>query len=375
VRWDIFCRVIDNYGDAGVCWRLARQLTTEFDMTVRLLVDNLAVLQQICPEIDHSLALQSVQNVQVMQWTEPFPQLVPADVVIEAFGCELPTSYVATMATNAEKRSINSCWINLEYLSAESWVADYHKLPSPHPHFPLAKYFFFPGFTKETGGLIRETNLLAQRDALRVDRTKLWQELAMHEPTTDEIVVSLFCYSHAPISYLLEAWAASSYPVRCLLPQGVATEQVAEWAGKTHLTVGERMRRGSLTIEVIPFLSQENYDRLLWACDCNFVRGEDSFVRAQWAARSIIWQIYPQQENAHLPKLQAFLDLYCQGLAAKPTAALRALHQAWNSNQSLDWDAYWVYHKVLRQHAVAWADRLIRMPDLTTNLVNFCQNK
>ena len=24
--WDIFCQVIDNHGDVGVCWRLAREL-------------------------------------------------------------------------------------------------------------------------------------------------------------------------------------------------------------------------------------------------------------------------------------------------------------------------------------------------------------
>ena len=24
--WDLFCRVIDNHGDLGVCWRLARDL-------------------------------------------------------------------------------------------------------------------------------------------------------------------------------------------------------------------------------------------------------------------------------------------------------------------------------------------------------------
>ena len=26
MHWDMFCRVIDNYGDIGVCWRLAADL-------------------------------------------------------------------------------------------------------------------------------------------------------------------------------------------------------------------------------------------------------------------------------------------------------------------------------------------------------------
>jgi len=368
MRWDIFCHVVDNYGDIGVCWRLAQQLTGEFDIAVRLLVDNLDALQKICPAINRNLAMQSVRGVQVLHWVKPFPELIPADVVIEAFGCELPASYVAAMATNTrEKRK--KIWINLEYLSAESWVAGCHKLPSPHPHLPLTKYFFFPGFTAATGGLIREADLFTQRDAQQADRARLWHELGVSEPVTDETVVSLFCYSHAPIRYLLEAWAASAFPVRCLLPRGVVAEQISG------LAAGESVQRGNLTIQIIPFLSQENYDRLLWACDCNFVRGEDSFVRAQWAARPFIWQIYPQQENAHHPKLEAFLDLYCQELAEDAAHALRLLHQSWNNNAQLDWNSYWMHRKALQRHAAVWAEQRAQMPDLASSLVDFCINQ
>ena len=40
--WDVFCRVVDNYGDAAVCWRLARQLADEHGARVRLWIDLLA---------------------------------------------------------------------------------------------------------------------------------------------------------------------------------------------------------------------------------------------------------------------------------------------------------------------------------------------
>ncbi len=372
MRWDIFCHVIDNYGDVGVCWRLARQLNSEFAIAVRLLVDDLNALQKICPEIDHHLAIQSVQNIQILHWVTPFPELIPADVVIEAFGCELPANYVAAMAEKMKGKT-GKRWINLEYLSAEPWVEGCHKLPSPHPYLPLTKYFFFPGFTAATGGLIRETDLFAQRDALQSDRTTLWRELAIPDAIPNETIVSLFCYQHAPVKYLLEAWSASLSPVRCLLPQGVVVAQVAEWAEKSHLAIGEHIQRGNLTIQVIPFLSQENYDRLLWACDCNFVRGEDSFVRAQWAARPMVWQIYPQQENVHLSKLQAFLDLYCLGLVNDVADALRLFHQNWNDHAQLDWNNFWQHCKVLQQHAIAWAAQLAQANDLASNLVNFCE--
>lgn len=372
MRWDIFCHVVDNYGDVGVCWRLARQLNSEFAIAVRLLVDDLNVLQKICPEIDRHLAIQSVQNIQVLHWVTPFPELIPADVVIEAFGCELPANYVAAMAEKMKGKT-GKRWINLEYLSAELWVEGCHKLPSPHPYLPLTKYFFFPGFTAATGGLIREADLFAQRDVLQSDRTTLWRELAIPDAAPNETIVSLFCYQHAPVKYLLEAWSASLSPVRCLLPQGVVAAQVAEWAEKSHLAIGEHIHRGNLTVQLIPFLSQENYDRLLWACDCNFVRGEDSFVRAQWAARPMVWQIYPQQENVHLSKLQAFLDLYCLGLVNDVADALRLFHQNWNDYAQLDWNNFWQHYKVLQQHAIAWAAQLAQANDLASNLVNFCE--
>lgn len=381
IRWDIFCHVIDNYGDIGVCWRLARQLVTEFDISVRMLVDDLGTMQRICPVINPRLAIQNIRGVEILHWVEPFADLMPADVVIEAFGCELPPRYVAAMAAASPRLSeiegkTDRIWINLEYLSAEQWVEGYHGLASPHPGLPLTNYFFFPGFTAATGGLLREAGLLALRDASRADPGGLWRELGITNPAADEeATVSLFCYDSAPISDLLEAWAGSISPVRCLLPEGTALASAADWTGKSHLAAGDSIQRGNLTLHIIPFMSQENYDRLLWACDCNFVRGEDSFVRAQWAARPIIWQIYPQQENVHLIKLEAFLALYCQGLAEPAADAVRAFHRSWNNNEQLDWNCFWKYRDVLQQHAMAWAERLAQIPDLASSLVNFCRNR
>lgn len=371
-HWDIFCHVIDNYGDIGVCWRLARQLAMEFGFAVRLIVDDPGSMQRICPEIDPDLAIQYAREVEILRWVEPFPDLVPADVVIEAFGCELPICYVVAMAA----RKTSPLWINLEYLSAERWVEGCHGLASPHPNLPLIRYFFFPGFTAATGGLIRETGLFAQRDLSQTDLAKLWQELDIPScPIPKEIIVSLFCYHSAPVDDLLDAWVNSTSPVRCLLPEDVASQPIASWAGKLHLAAGECIQHGNLTLQIIPFMSQENYDRLLWACDCNFVRGEDSFVRAQWAARPFIWQIYPQQENIHLAKLNAFLDLYCQNLDKDAADALRAFHQGWNNNGKLNWDALREYQEILQSHATDWANQLGKMPDLAFDLVNFCRNQ
>lgn len=367
-RWDIFCRVIDNFGDIGVCWRLSRQLAFEYGIPVRLWVDDIASLNLICPAIDASLSTQHWQGVEVRYWTEPFPAITPAEVVIEAFGCTLPVNYVAAMSqyVSSTQTNCSHLWINLEYLSAEPWVDDYHCLPSPHPSLPLIKYFFFPGFTAATGGLIREHQLFRQQNPAH-----FWRKIGLPPPDPAKTTISLFCYDNPKIGNLLEAWAASPTPVRCLLPESKVLPNVALWSAQKKLAPGDVVQRGNLSLHVLPFLSQEDYDCLLWACDCNFVRGEDSFVRAQWAAKPLIWQIYPQQDDAHLIKLNAFLDRYCQNLTANVADNLRAFHLAWNHNGYLDWVAFWQNRHILQTHATSWAQRMGSFSDLAYNLVEF----
>lgn len=387
IRWDIFCRVIDNYGDIGVCWRLSRQLVAEHGSTVRLWVDDMASLQRICPAIDAYLTEQNCQGVEVKRWVTPFPELTPADVVIEAFGCDLPENYVAAMVASLPQAANRASggfspskeerpariWINLEYLSAEQWVEGCHKMISPHPRLPLTKYFFFPGFTATTGGLLRERGLLTQRDTWQGQPAALWRRLGLPGPVANETTVSLFCYDSAPVNHLLDAWAASTLPVRCLLPAGKSMALAASWDGRRSLKTGDRVQQGNLTLQIIPFLPQEEYDYLLWACDCNFVRGEDSFVRAQWTARPLVWQIYPQQHNAHQAKLDAFLDRYNQGMSKAAAIALCDFHQGWNNGRHLDWDNFWQHRSSLQTHASRWAGQLAQATDLASNLVNFCR--
>jgi uncharacterized repeat protein (TIGR03837 family) len=109
-------------------------------------------------------------------------------VVIEAFGCELPAAYVEAMAGSARA----PIWLNLEYLSAEAWVAGCHGLPSPHPRLPLVKHFFFPGFGPGTGGLLRERDYEAKRS--RFDAGAFRAEFGLPPKAGDETTISLFSY-------------------------------------------------------------------------------------------------------------------------------------------------------------------------------------
>ena len=375
--WDIFCTVVDNYGDIGICWRLARQLAAEHGLRVRLWVDDLASLRKICPGIVPGLESQHSHGVEVKRWREPFPEVDPADVVVEAFACNPPANYVAAMVARQPKPA----WINLEFLSAENWVRGCHGLPSPHPSLPLVKHFFFPGFVAGTGGLLAEQGLARARERFQrsgAEQARFWRDLGLPAPRAGELQVSLFCYPHGGIAALLRAWAAGGTPVRCLVPEGTATAALSAFFGAESLAPGAILRKAGVEVRIFPFLDQDQYDRLLWACDLNLVRGEDSFVRGQWAARPLLWQIYPQQEDAHWPKLQAFLGLYCAGLPPPIAAAVTRLWQAWNQGDASGvesaWPGLWEHRLALQAHARRWAGQLAGTGNLANNLAQFCEN-
>jgi uncharacterized repeat protein (TIGR03837 family) len=377
-RWDIFCTVVDNYGDVGVAWRLARQLAGEHNLAVRLFVDDLHALARLAPEIDAATSEQRARGVDVRRWGGAQADLAadPGEVVVEAFGCGLPPAYLGAMAA----RGRPPVWINLEYLSAESWIEGCHGLASRHATLPLTRYFFFPGFTAKSGGLLRERDLLLRRDRFRAAPRAceaLWRALGIAAPATEALVVSLFCYPNAPLPSLLDAWAESDQPMLCVVPEGTASAALERWTGGAGLHAGKRFGRGALTLAAVPFIAQDDYDQLLWACDVNFVRGEDSFVRAQWAARPLVWHVYPQTENAHRLKLDAFLARYGAALQPDPAAALRSHSSAWNGegDAGTTWQQFAAALPALRIHAGSWASGLAGQSDLAEGLVRFCADR
>ncbi len=350
---DIFCHVVDNFGDAGVTWRLAQQLVLEFGIKVRLVVDDLASLQKLAPATNPLLDEQLIDGISVHRWSQSIA-LSPSALVIEAFGCELPAAYIAAMVTSTRP----PVWLNLEYLSAEAWVGTHHLLPSIHPQTGLSKYFFFPGFGTDTGGLLREWDLLERRNRFFH---------AQQGQRTQRQRVFLFGYQNAALPALFSAWEAGTGAARvqeCTIPESALANEAARLAPTFALCLPE-------------FIAQQGFDQMLWSHDVLFVRGEDSFVRAQWAAKPFIWHIYPQDEGAHWAKLNAFLDIYCAGLVAPAAAALRELTRAWNAQDSaamvVAWNGFMAQIDILQAHARSWAQNLAKSPDLATNLVTFYQ--
>lgn len=354
-RWDIFCKVVDNFGDIGVCWRLARQLKTEHALDVRLWIDDLQVAQRLIPTLDLAAPTQQIDGVNITYWHAQADFSDAAEVVVEAFACSLPEAYLSAMQLQQAK------WVNLEYLSAESWVEGFHAKSSPQPS-GLVRHFYFPGFTAATGGLIRERDLPL--------------------PVTNSTVanhtyqVSLFCYPHAPVDRLLESMVIGTQPIHCYVPDTTTLTKVEDFFGQGNLKIGQTIRRGSLTVEVLPFLSQTDYDYLLTRCDINFVRGEDSWVRAIWAGKPFIWQPYQQEDAAHIPKLNAFLAQYYQAMPFAQREAVSAMHLAW-LDITFQTEVWQRYISALPSIALATQQAslaLYSQPSLASKLVIFCNN-
>ena len=376
MRFDIACRVVDNYGDAGVALRLARALVAEHGARATLWIDERRVLARIAPGLDPASPDGVYEGVRVRALDSgATPEPLP-DVVVEAFGCGLPEAWQD--AIEAAPRA--PVWVNLEYLSAEDWVEGAHGLPSPHPTRKLVRWFFFPGFTAKTGGLLRERGLAEARAAsARAPgaRTAAWTALGLPPPLPGATTVNLFCYPGDALPALLDAWASADAPVACLVPEGVAAAALDRFLHGDVPRPGTAIQAGRLSLAVVPFVDQAAFDRRLWACDFNVVRGEDSFVRAQWAARPMAWHAYPQAEGAHRAKLAAFAGRYGAAMDDASRAAWQAFQDAFNAGDgpatAAAWEPLVRVLPGLAVHARRWARELVRLPDLASQLVDFCR--
>lgn len=351
MRWDLFCKVIDNHGDLGVCWRLAVGLAAR-GQQVRLWIDDPSGLAWMAPG--------GHPAVQVVRWDDQVPAAEPGDVVVEAFGCDPHEAFVEAIAQAARDRGHPCAWINLEYLSAEGYVERCHGLPSPIMSGPakgLGKRFFYPGFTARTGGLLREAGLMAARE--RFDRAAWRRRHGL--PTSGERLVSLFCYEPAALPELLAQWATDPItPTRLLVTEGRARAATHAAIARLDARQAGWNAAGRLVPLFLPLMPQTAFDELLWACDLNFVRGEDSLVRALWAGQPFVWHLYPQDDEAHHAKLHAFLDWM------QAPASLRQAHAAWNG-LGAPWPAPDL--AAWGQAAQAARARLLAQDDLVTQLM------
>ncbi len=372
LQWDIFCKVIDNFGDIGVSWRLAADLAARGHQ-VRLWIDDTSALAWMAPS--------GCKGVRVMPWTANIEtgwlNDAPCDVLIETFGCEVAPEFIAACARICGSEALNGtrilppAWINLEYLTAEAYAERSHRLPSLVQSGPAAgwkKWFFYPGFTERTGGLLRERDL-PERQA-DFDPAAWLAQFGIDGK--GQVLAFLFCYEPPALAMLLRqlmAQGVHGQPVTMMIAAGrtaTAVKRIANEIGLQPIEYGRKQLSNLFGMVYLPELTQRDFDHALWASDLNFVRGEDSLVRAIWAGKPFVWQIYPQENDAHLPKLEAFLSR----VAAPPS--VQGFHRWWNGLTALA-DA-----PLLESDLAEWqlhAQRLSitqsALPDLTSQIEQF----
>ena len=360
----IWCQVIDHFGDAAVCWRLAANLAAvlaqdnALNAEVVLAIDRPEVLRQLVPELSPTLSPPSLDGVHVVDWTFPAADV---DVMISTFGCRLPDRVLKTMG----RQQPPPIWINLEHLTPQSWNASCHTLASPNRVNGLDEIFFFPGFDRSTGGLLLETDLLDARNRFRADpreRDHFLASLGVMEPNRTLPAVLVFGYPDAPVNALIET-LANGPPILLLLPSNPAPTT----------------RLGNLRVHAFGWVAQRDFDRLLWSCMAAFVRGEDSLVRAHWAAIPFIWQPYRQADQSHQEQLEAWLVRWRPFLSEAAASAQASLGRAWDRGESAHlsaaWDD-WIKHlPELKRGAADWSRQLAACPSLVETLGAFLRDR
>lgn len=333
----ILCKVVDNYGDIGFVYRLARNITELYpDTELRLVVSDLPSFAAMAPFVKEGLARQSARGWQIFDWnkedvcTKEFSRRIP-DVILQCFQCQRP-EWLDRILFDPEQKKIVRI-VNLEYLTAESWADDFHLLKSGTRSILVKKVNFMPGFTKKTGGLVMDSSFLSSLQNKEAALKTIQDDLMAKAGTGAGIssVVSANGQKEAEADSIQALRDANTFCVTIFAYKRNFTHVV----GALKSFMEERQKENPLfrihafvaaglacspfeeawkeegcpfAITKLPYLSQEAWDALLCSSDFNFVRGEDSFARACLCGKPFVWHAYPQDEELHLVKAGAVLE-------------------------------------------------------------------
>lgn len=357
----IFCRVIDNFGDAGVTWRLAKRLR-DLGLAVTLVIDAVDVLAKLVHELDPAASDATVRGIRIADWDAFEAEVSRGDLsriggvwpslVFETFGCRLPDAVEAGLCDGRER-----LWVNLDYLSAEAWVEGSHMVWGLHPTLPVKKLWFFPGFTDKTGGLLIEDGL---DEARRAFDAPAWKRV--HGLRADLRTLFFFAYPVNAIDRLAAGLKAAGEPLNIMLAPGEAGDMLG------------RLLEGDARFHLVrlPFVPQEAFDDILRAADGAIIRGEDSFVRAQLAGTPLLWAVYPTEDKAHEIKLEAWLERF---KAAWPEGAgfeaygAAARHWVDGTLEPVEVKAWLEGLPVQKRAAEAWRESLLKRGDLARRIL------
>ena len=339
---DIFCQVIDNYGDVGVAYRLAREFKRVYpNKKLRFVINQIEELNLI----------RKSEDIEIILYKDISKIENSADLIIESFGCEIPKEYMDKALKNAK------LIINLEYFSAEKWVDDFH-LQESFLGGNLKKYFFIPGLSEKSGGILLDNEFLERKKKVEANKEYYLEKFGIKEKY--DLIGSVFSYEKNFDSLIEELKKLNKKVILLILSEKTQKNFIKYFDNGNNYD--------KIKFVKLPFFTYDKYEELLALCDFNLVRGEDSFVRALLLGKPFLWHIYPQDENTHIKKLESFLEKYCSN-----NKELKQTFINYNINKD-DFSYFFKNFKEIEKYNKNYASYLIKNCNLMEKLINFIEN-
>ena len=339
---DIFCEVVDNYGDVGVAYRLAREFKRIYpDKKLRFIINQMEEINLI----------KKSDDIEIVSYKDISKIESSADLILETFGCEIPKEYMDKALENSK------LIINLEYFSAETWVDDFH-LQESFLGGKLKKYFFIPGLSEKSGGVLLDNEFLERKKKVEENKEYYLEKFGINEKY--DLIGSVFSYERNFDSLIEELKK---------LDKKILLLTLSEKTQKNFIKYFDNNNNyDKIKIVKLPFFTYDKYEELLALCDFNLVRGEDSFARALLLEKPFLWHIYPQEENTHIKKLEGFLEKYCPN-----NKELKETFINYNINKD-DFSYFFKNFKEIEEHNKNYANYLRENCNLMEKLIKFIEN-
>ena len=290
----VLCKVVDNFGDIGVVWRLCCQLSNQIkkeNLTskINLIVDDLASFNKICNSVDFSKSFQVIDEINIYNWNDEklcYDEFSKNDgenlsVILEVFQCGRPAWMEKILFEDKLNRTVQI--IMIDYLTAEKYAEDFHCLQSLTRSSKVQKVNFMPGFTNKTGGLIIDSE---------------WEHFCDYQNNK-----TLLCFTYdRNWDALANACKKSNYIEKVLIAPGKGFESLKKSFYSNFI------KDSNLKIEELSFMNQNEWDKMLKNCGVLFIRGEESMSRACLSGIPFVWHAYPQSNEYQLIKVRALLE-------------------------------------------------------------------
>ena len=360
----VLCKVVDNFGDIGVVYRLCKQLLfINPGLKINLVIDDLSSFKKINSKINPKLNFQNADGMDIYFWNDAelcHKEFIKNDgeklcVILECFQCGRPEWMEKILFQEKLNRTV--LIIMIDYLTAEKYAEDFHCLKSLTRSAKVQKVNFMPGFTEKTGGLIIDSE---------------WEKPEYNKDGP----VLFFTYEKnwSPFVKAVSEWAKDNP-----FWQNKKSFLLAPGRGKKSFLDAWSSLPKALPLTNLDFMNQNEWDKMMKSSSVLFIRGEESLSRACLSGIPFVWHAYPQSEEYQLVKVNALLERIKIHFSEEEYKLIKNLWIDFNTNdKELDKEKFYNDTKLFLQNAqklekgfMDFTLSLRKNGDLASNLMTF----